>query len=62
MRVVHVERAADDALRSLRRLESVAERGGFLMLAMASSAAVLEFEDAREHELAFRRDLPERPL
>jgi len=62
MRTAQVERATDDALRSLRRLEGMAERGGFAMLAMAASSSIADLADAKHEELSFRRDLPEAPV
>jgi hypothetical protein len=56
MRTAQVERAADEALRALRRLSGMAERGGFLMLGMAASVSIGEIEDAKQHEIEFRRD------
>ncbi|GAA0709450.1 hypothetical protein [Dokdonella soli] len=54
--VTHLESKTADALRALRRLAAVAQRSGFLMLAIAAGEGIALLEDARAQELQFRDD------
>lgn len=53
-RAAQISRQADTALRELRRLKSMAEQSGYLILPMACAAALAELSEAREAEMQFR--------
>lgn len=58
MRSAQIEEQAAKAVRTLRRLQSMSEAGGWLILAMASQESILLLADAQHEEITFRTGRP----